>query len=162
MRTVETKGARFQLRNGYVGVVDTGVHQAIDSFLLAVSVNNLQLALGNFQSLFDALGQAAAAVGIVHQTVDHYFDAVFVVFFQFGKFVQRINNPVHAGSGKTGTLELFRDMLKRPFFVHDNRCQDKQTGFFGQGGYLVHNSLRSLAGHRFAANRTMRHANTRK
>ncbi len=80
VRAVKAEGARFQLGNADFGMVRTGVHQAVGPSLLAVGIQDDDLAFGHFQGLLYRLHQPAAAVFVINQAVDYHLDAVALGF----------------------------------------------------------------------------------
>ena len=112
---------------------------------------------------FQGIGQPRA-ISCPNQAVDHHFNRMLALLIQVQRdcLVQIHKRAVEADPRVASFFNLLENVLMLPFAISDKRSENHHLGIRRVGAHLLHHACDGLAGNFFAANRTMRRADTGK
>ena len=154
VRIVKRKHARCDFRQ-----TDTAVHTGkVFAEHQQLTINHLYIdnAVPQFQGCFQGICQPLVHAFPYHQTVHHYFNGMFFIFFQIDIIVNVENFPIDTHTDialMTDMVESFAMLaLLAPYYL----CHNQQFSTLRQFLYLVHHLVHGLLGNGLAAFRTVR------
>ena len=164
-RRVEGEGARLDgvdLQRVVVGAGEVFAEGAgaFGVVLLAVHEVDEYAAVGEFERGFDGIGQALVNTVLNDDAVDDHLDGVLVLLGELGRVGELHGFAVHAGARVALGQQVLEEVHELALTCADDGREDLQAGAFGVFLQNVHDLLRGLLGDFFAADGTVRVANS--
>ena len=164
-RVVEGEGPRLDLVDGEGVLVGAGqvfgeCPDPVRIFGVKVHEFGQDPSFGQAQCRFDRVGQPLADAVLDHEAVHDDLDGVLELLAQFGRVAELDEFAVHPRARVALGGQLLEQVNELALASADHGSQDLEARAFCQFQQLVHNLLRRLPGHGFAADGAVRPADT--
>ena len=121
------EGKKLRAGHGQTQAASGAYGRGAVEFFPAVAAQHKQFAASLVQGEFHGIGQAAAQIRFLHQTVHHQFDGVLALGVDDRKLLHGVHDAVHAHPDKALLAQLFQPFRVRPLLMLHQRGEDLEA-----------------------------------